>query len=121
MDMKSIIALFMGLVIQLSQAQLSVVADSSRSCGTSGHAMSCCEGQKSCPCAKKSEPKERPAPLAPLSGNLKLFVSIASGLGCFESIHFSPIEAVFSSTPRLDSKSGYAGVPLSVAFCSFVI
>jgi hypothetical protein len=121
MGIRSIIALFMGLVIQLSQVQTSVAAEPTKSCGTSAHRTDCCEGLKSCPCATKSDSKEKPAPLVPAAVDLKLFVSKASGPGSYEAFHFPPTDSVFFNTTRLDSRSGYAGVPLSVAFCSFVI
>ena len=121
MGIRSIIALFMGLVIQLSQVQLCVAAESTKSCATSGDRMSCCEGLKSCPCAKKSDPVEKPAPLVPAAVDLKLFVSKASGPSGFDVIHFPQSVRVLVSAARRESNTGYAGVPLSVAFCRFVI
>ena len=51
MHIRSVIALFMGLVIQLSQVQASCMAfDSAKSCGVEAQAMSCCDGLQSCPC-----------------------------------------------------------------------
>ncbi|MEO5915391.1 MAG: hypothetical protein ABIS50_14250 [Luteolibacter sp.] len=121
MDIRSIIALFMGLVIQLSQVQTSVAAESVKTCATSAQRMDCCEGLKSCPCAKKTEQREKPAPLIPTAVDLKLFVSKATGSGSFEAFYFPPTDTAFFSASRLESKVGYAGVPLSVAFCRFVI
>lgn len=121
MEIRSIIALFMGLVIQLSQLQISAAADSTKSCASAGHRMACCEGLESCPCAKKSDPVEKPAPLVPAAVDLKLFVSKASGPDCFHAIRFPQTVRVFAGTSRPESKTGYAGVPLSVAFCRFVI
>ena len=121
MGIRSIIALFMGLVIQLSQMQVCVATEPAKSCATSGHRMGCCEGLESCPCAKKSDPSEKPAPLVPAAVDLKLFVSKASGPGCLDVIHFPRSIRVLGSAARRESKTGYAGVPLSVAFCRFVI
>jgi hypothetical protein len=121
MGIRRIIALFMGLVIQLSQVQSSVATETTKTCGTSGHGMSCCEGLKSCPCAKKSDPSEKPAPLLPAAVELKLFVSKASGPSDFDAIHFPQTARVLACRSRPEAKIGYAGVPLSVAFCRFVI
>ena len=121
MDFRSIIALFMGLVIQLSQVQVRGATEPAKSCATSGDRMSCCEGLKSCPCAKKSDPVEKPSPLVPSAVDLKLFVSKASGPGSLDVIHFPQSVRVSVNAARWESNAGYAGVPLSVAFCRFVI
>lgn len=120
MAFKAFIALFMGLVIQLSQVRVPVATESVKSCGN-GDTMSCCAGRDSCPCAKESNSEQKPAPLVPTSVDLKLLVSKTSGTGIIGISVSPPTEMVFFNTCRLEPKSGYAGVPLSVAFCSFVI
>ncbi len=121
MGIKTFIALLMGLVIQLSQVQVRAAPEPSKSCATAGQRMGCCEGLKSCPCAKKSDPKEKPAPLIPASAELKLFVSKASVPVDFDTIYFPQSVHTRVRKSHSEPRNGYAGVPLSVAFCSFVI
>lgn len=121
MDVRSIIALFMGLVLQLSQVQTCLATEAAKPCATQARLMSCCEGLKTCPCAKKSRENQKPTPLLPASGELKLLLSKApepSRLGAFVSPPAAAKAVV--ATPAL-GWSAYAGVPLSVAFCRFVI
>lgn len=122
MNFKSIIALFMGLVLQLSQVQSCLASQAEESCTLQAHAVSCCcEGFKSCPCVTETRGNQQSIPLLPASIEWKLSISEAP-----EATLPAPL-----ISPRTDSgsiaaiptlrHSGYAGVPLSVAFCSFVI
>ncbi len=83
--------------------------------------MACCDPGKSCHCASQSESPAKPAPLAPAAPELK-FAFIAP-----PATDDSAAPAVASFPPRVltalgtGARAGYAGVPLSVAFCSFVI
>jgi hypothetical protein len=120
MDLKSIIALFMGLVIQFSQVQSLLAADTAKSCG-GGESMSCCDGLKSCPCASEGDTDQKRAPMAPVTVDLKWLVSKPSEPNPLEALISPPNDAVVSSTTSMELPSGYAGVPLSVAFCTFVI
>ncbi len=119
--MRSIVALFMGLVIQLSQVQTSIGAEPLKTCATPVHHMDCCEPLTVCPCAKNTEQKEKPAPLTPAVVDLKLLVSKPTATGSFEAFYFPLPEVSSRNTTRLDTCGGYSGVPLAVAFCSFVI
>jgi hypothetical protein len=121
MNVRSIIALFMGLVIQLSQVQLSLAADTATTCGDHRQAMSCCDGLRSCPCASESHSDQKPAPLVPVTVDLKLLVSKGSEPYRLEALISPPTNAVVLPASHVDPWNGYAGVPLSVAFCRFVI
>jgi hypothetical protein len=121
MAIKSIIALFLGLVIQLSQVQLGSAAKPVKSCGGDAHSMSCCEGLKSCPCVKESNPDQKPSPLIPVGGDLKCFVLKTSESAELDELISLPTESVVSSGSQQAARSAFAGVGLSVAFCRFVI
>lgn len=121
MNVKAVITLILGLVFQL--AQVLPAAAITSPCASHEVSCSCCEGGDSCPCAKNSKSEQKPAPLFPDSGSvLKLpaakvgdtRVSIESPAGN----HPSPTVAASLAAVQ---PGGYAGVRLSVAFCSFVI
>ena len=120
---KSIVGLFLGLVIQLSQVQPCAATDSKQACPTAvAQVHSCCEGKTSCPCANNSEQAPRPVPAIPVSVDLKLHAPKGRELD-FLTLFFLPISpvAVPATASFTESSSGFAGVPLSVAFCNFVI
>ena len=122
MTIKSIIALFLGLIIQFSQAQSGLAIESVKPCGGKAHSMSCCDGLKSCPCAKESEPVQKPGPLIPAGADLKLLVSKISEPSGLEVLPFPPTEELIAPVrSQTDVRCAFAGVPLSVAFCRFVI
>lgn len=121
MNVRPIIAFLMGLVLQLSQVQSCRAIETAKPCATQAHRMSCCEGLAACPCAKKNDSDQKPAPVAPATVDLKLLVSKAAEPSRIEPWSHPPTSAVILTAPRTDSESGYAGVPLSVAFCCFVI
>jgi hypothetical protein len=123
MDIRSIIALFMGLVLQLSQVQVGFATEAVKPCATQARPMSCCEGHKTCPCAKESRENQKPGPLLPASVELKQLLSKtpeAPRLIALVAPLTATKAAAVVTTPAL-GWSAYAGVPLSVAFCSFVI
>ena len=117
MNLKAIIALLMGLVIQFSQVQAWPAASPVVSAGDIG---CCCEGIQSCPCASDRSPDQKPAPLMPAAADLKLLISRAT-----ESSLEAPISTlsapVVATVSRAETRSAYAGVSLAVAFCRFVI
>ena len=121
--LKSIVGLFLGLVIQLSQVQPCSAADFKQPCPTvKAHSHSCCEGKTACPCASKSEQAPTPIPIAPASVDLKLNAPKLRELD-FLTLFFLPefSEAVPATASVSQSHNGFTGVPLSVAFCTFVI
>ncbi len=121
--LKFTVGLFLGLVIQLSQIQPCVAADSEQSCPTvAARVHTCCEGKVSCPCANNSQQAPTPAPAIPVSVDLKLNAPKARELD-FITLFFLPDSS--NAKPGIvrfpESTFGFLGVPLSVAFCSFVI
>ncbi|MES2438443.1 MAG: hypothetical protein V4584_05235 [Verrucomicrobiota bacterium] len=120
MGLKAIIALFLGLVIQISQVH-SGLAASVAACGDMNQSMSCCEGTRSCPCISESDPDQKPAPLIPATVELKWFVTRSHEPDRFLAA-VAPLENPVPAVSRVrENRAGYSGVPLSVAFCSFVI
>ena len=123
MTLKSIVGLFLGLVIQLSQVQACPATDSTPSCpAVAASAHDCCKEKTSCPCALESKKAPLPIPAAPAPVDLKLSAPKVRELD-FLALFFLPKipEAVPAIASFPESHVGFAGVPLSVAFCSFVI
>jgi hypothetical protein len=118
MDVRSIIALFLGLVIQFSQVPSRVMDQPTKACAT---AMSCCEGLDACPCARNNESDQKPAPVIPASVELKIAIAIASVSHDTVALLSKAIEGNAVMGSQRESCVGFAGVPLSVAFCTFVI
>lgn len=121
MIFKFVIALFLGLVIQFSQVQASLAAESGKSCGEAGEAMSCCEGLQSCPCAKGGDSEQKPSPLIPAALDLKTLLSKTSESINLDALVSPRAETIKCFATQTDPASGFAGVPLSVAFCRFLI
>lgn len=118
--MRSIIGLLMGLVIQFSQVQISVAGDTAESCHREGGA-SCCDDSQSCPCAEEKNPAQKPAPSVPAGQDLKWLISRTTESKKLEFFTSPPADTGALSSFFLEPKNGYLGVPLSVAFCRFVI
>ena len=121
MNVKTAITLMLGLVFQLAQVLPGAVVTTP--CASQEAACTCCEDLGSCPCMDDGKQEQKPAPLVPDSGSiLKLPVARAGetrvGIESLGDTH--PVSAVVAS-PGAGPSSGYAGVRLSVAFCSFVI
>jgi hypothetical protein len=123
MKSKTVIAMALGLIFQLAQVvpgMAAIMAD----CRIGAESCECCAGLTSCPCAQESEPVRNPLPLPPDSGQtLKVPLAKASGTRVSpEAIH-GPQTSVSSmiAIPVTSPSTGYTGIPLSVAFCSFVI
>lgn len=121
MTIKSIIALFLGLLIQFSQVQSSFADEAVKSCGEQGEFMSCCEGLRSCPCAKGGDSEQKPGPLIPATLELKPLLSKASETISLDVLVSPRAESIEWYARQTDSARGFAGVPLSVAFCRFLI
>lgn len=121
MVIRSIIALFMGLVIQLSQVQPCWASAPTKSCAENSETACCCGGYQSCPCASESDSDQKPAPSIPAAPDLKPLISKAPETHIPEASATPPAAAEVPAALLIESINGYAGVPLSVAFCSFVI
>jgi hypothetical protein len=120
-SLRPFIALILGLVIQLSQMPSCWGGGISKSCATS--AMSCCGPTESCPCAKRSDPDRKPAPAIPPALELKQLVLSALPdsdpvAGLFAGT--AGVALVAEARPR-GHIDHFAGVPLAVAFCSYLI
>jgi len=121
MNFKMALTLMLGLVFQL--AQLSASAVSTSPCQTQRVSCDCCSGTSSCECAENndSEQEQAPTPFSP--GNLLKIPAMRStetkvSAGPLRHIECS---ATIAESPRAGPVSGYTGVSLAVAFCSFVI
>lgn len=119
MNVHPLIALILGLVIQFSQVPSRVVGESMNPCAA--RPMTCCEGMKTCPCAKEGERKQQPAPLIPATADLKSLVAKTPGTDAMAAFIAAPPAAVLPKGAVAPARRAYAGVPLAVAFCSFVI
>lgn len=80
-----------------------------------------CECFKQCPCAEKSDPGQPPAPLAPVSSDLKLLVIQPEAVPAAWTPPVPPVESAVCPAKFSEHWVGYKGVPLAVAFCRFVI
>jgi hypothetical protein len=118
---RMLIALFMGLVLQLSQAESFCSGDVAPACGSQKHSMSCCEGLKSCPCAKSGDSDQKPKPLAPAPVDLKWIIQKTSEGQPFDVCISPPDLTQISVASPNESHRGFLGVSLSVAFCRFII
>ncbi len=121
MDMRSIVALFLGLVIQFSQMPSCLAAESAKPCATQAHRVCCCDGLESCPCAGNSDSNQKPTPAIPAAVDLKWLISNAPATHRPGALISPPTDAVALTESFTESRSGFAGVPQSVAFCRFVI
>jgi hypothetical protein len=121
MNVKSVITLLLALVFQL--AQVLPTAAAAESCAAAVSCCDCCDPMDSCPCAGNDETPQQPAPLSSESGNsLKIPVARASWTRVsVESAPGTRPLAAVAAPPLPGHLSGYTGVRLSVAFCSFVI
>lgn len=121
MNVKSVITLLLTLVFQL--AQVLPTAAAIESCAAAVSCCDCCAPHASCPCAGNDESPRKSVPLSSESGN-SLKIPVAKHSGTRFSIEsgtsIRPAAAVAAS-PITGHLSGYTGVRLSVAFCSFVI
>src|SRR5690606_27045873 len=121
MNIRVTIALFMGLLLQLSQVQAWPSTTPAKSCGLAAAAMSCCASKQVCPCADQSDSDEKPIPLAPASASLKLVFTHLSATDDSATLVVSSSPINLFPTTRAVSTAGFPGVPLNVAFCTFVI
>jgi hypothetical protein len=121
MNVKAVITLILGLVFQLAQVLPSAVMASS--CSSHEVSCACCAGPDSCPCAKNGESEPKPAPLSSDSGSVLKLPAAKAGETrvSIESLGENQSSPTEAASPVAGPSSGYAGVRLSVAFCSFVI
>lgn len=121
MNFRLVIALLMGLVIQLTQAPSYLATESTKTCETRSQPAGCCDGLESCPCAENTGPDQKPGPLIPAAVDVKWLISPPTPANRLAVVISPPADILTFSVSPTESRSGFAGVPLSVAFCSFVI
>lgn len=121
MDIRAIILLFLGLVIQLSQVRPMQDAPQAKPCAALMTATTCCGGPKTCHCIDENESSQKPAPVLPAATDLKFSFVALSGTDAVPTPATAPSQVIFLSKPVAGIRSAYSGVPLTVAFCSFVI
>ncbi len=119
MNIQPLIALILGLVIQFSQVPSRLAGESMKLCAV--RPMACCEGIKTCPCAKEDERKQQPAPLLPAAADLKCLVARTPGTDALAAFIAPPPATLLPSGAGAAARQAYAGVPLAVAFCRFII
>lgn len=122
MTVKATTAFLLALVFQL--AQLQGMANLLQGCvmTTAAHC-ECCAGPDSCPCAKSDESAPKPAPLLPASASDLKSPLAKSGKTrvSVETRNIPAAPAALEGCPVERPWVGYTGVPLAVAFCSFII
>ena len=121
MNSKSFFVLLVGLMIQLSHVPFCLATETTNPCGMQAHPAGCCEGLESCPCAENNDSAPKPAPLIPAAVELKWLIPQAPASNDCDPVASRPADVVTFSDSSTESRNGFAGVPLSVAFCSFVI
>lgn len=121
MNLKSVSALILGLLIQIMPMFPAMGASVERAVTTPRCA--CCDGLDSCPCAGRNESAPVPQPLTPAGDSVGKYQPMAQQ---DVSNRIVPIQLralhVLTGAPRPDGVPvGFHGVRYSVAFCSFVI
>lgn len=121
MNAKVIITLILGLVFQLAQVLPGAVVSSS--CPSHTESCGCCKADKSCQCAENSDSEQKPAPVPLETGAaFKLPAARVSETGiCAVPADGSECISRSSTFFHTGVLSGFLGVRLSVAFCTFVI
>ena len=123
MNAKVIITLILGLVFQLAQVLPGAIIPAS--CAPHSQTCGCCAEGKSCQCSIENEPDHQQAPkpaLPDAQGVLKApLVRPGDEEAFVHPVTETLASAIIESTPRRESPAGFAGVRLSVAFCSIVI
>ena len=122
MNSKVVITLILGLVFQLAQVLPGAIIPAS--CAPHSQTCGCCAEGKSCQCSADSSPEQQsPKPAVPdTQGALKAPMVTSGGEATFE--HPAPETSAAAMLPaslRHGPPAGFAGVRLSVAFCSIVI
>lgn len=116
------VGLLLALAIQLVQMQPALASVEDSTCATDGHHACCCTGADHCPCVKSAPERESKAPQSQVSADLKAqdLAKPSSTTAVLEPAFTSGTRPLVTwATDRLPI--GFEGVPLSVAFCRFVI
>lgn len=118
---RAVIGLFLALVFQLAQVAPFLAA----SCASAAPAKECgcCDKkQDACPCASNKTEHQRSTPIAPPAPELKAQLALPSVNPVAPQMVLAEAAAPRGSPDSFrNPAAGYAGVPLAVAFCSFLI
>lgn len=121
MTVKLAITLILGLVFQLAQVLPAAVITSP--CQMEQESCGCCTAGKSCHCAENEDRDQQPSP-APFDAGRTLKIPEMKSTETrvsLESVRKLDPATMIASLPDAGFVTGYTGVRLSVAFCSFVI
>ncbi len=117
----STVALVLALVVQFSQVSGYLAMQESSSCVDESSMSCCCAAVKSCPCVEESPNHEKPEPLFPASIDLKQLVSKTAENPILVDLDPPATASTNTAATSIFFHGAYQGVPLSVAFCKFVI
>jgi hypothetical protein len=121
-NIRVVIALCLGLLFQLFLlGGARPLQESSEFCCGDSQSMDCCADLDFCPCLEEGDSKQTPTPLIPAGLDLKLGLAQAPGENCPVAMIQSAGDVVIPSKFCLGARHGFLGVPVSVAFCRFVI
>lgn len=121
---KAVIGLFLALVLQLAQAQtwLATLSDADCERVAKPPACDCCVGEDKCPCLAQAPQQENRLPLAPPAAELKIQIAAPVDADVTLVITRSPDSGrMLEHAVSREVVSGYAGVPLAVAYCRYLI
>jgi hypothetical protein len=117
-------AIMVLLVLVFQLGQVLSAAMPSGPCQDKSVSMSCCcSGEKTCHCAQNNDSEQVPkAPLVDSGETLKLPLIQPSGRsGLVSSSRICETPLVGTSNTVVEHPTGFVGVCLPIAFCSFVI
>lgn len=121
MNCRTVITLMLGLVFQLAQLSMGGVATSS--CQIQSVSCDCCSCGSSCECAENGDSEQTPSP-TPFSADKPVKIpamkTTETKVSTDRLREIKP-SATVADAPRAGPGSGYTGVSLAVAFCSFII
>ena len=122
MHFKAAITLLLALVFQLGQVLPAAVL-AQDDCALAAAPCECCAGPSSCHCAKDNgtNPGQRQTPIQSDASLKAPAIKPADTRVAVETSGDITPSATATPVPDAGSITGYHGVRLSVAFCSFVI
>lgn len=121
MTVRSIIGLFLGLVLQVYLVVPAGACVATERCEMRAGSCSCCEGGKSCPCATNTDGgTEAPVP-ATAPSQPKVDVIAPTSLAPVTPVAARAVERERDHDLPPVATGGYRGVGLCVSFCRLVI
>lgn len=121
MNLKTAITLLLGLVFQLAQVMPCALVRTP--CSADAASCECCMAGKVCHCADHGDSGRKPPPAPFDAGRLSHLAAMKTveTKVAVDPLRENDASATAGAVPREGSLSGYTGVRLSVAYCSFVI